>query len=57
MIWEADGKDCRNVEIAGEKILEIFGDWYIDKAIYPDEKTGREMNSIIIEIRRDRKRA
>ena len=57
MIWEASDETCKNIEVAGEKILEIFDGWYIDKAIYPDKKWGKDMNSLIIEIRRDSKRA
>ena len=54
MIWEAHDETCKNIEVAGEKILEIFEGWHIDKAIYPDKKWGKDMNSLIIEIRRDK---
>ena len=55
MIWEVDDETCKNIEVAGEKILEIFNGWHIDKAVYPDKKWGKDMNSLIIEIRRDTK--
>ena len=54
MLWEASDETCKNIEVAGEKILEIFDGWHIDKAVYPDKKWGKDMNSLIIEIRRDR---
>lgn len=54
MIWEANDESCKKIEVAGEKILEIFEGWHIDKAIYPDKKWGKDMNSLIIEIRRDK---
>lgn len=54
MLWEASDETCKNIEVAGEKILEIFNGWHIDKAIYPDKKWGKDINSLIIEIRRDR---
>ena len=57
MLWEASDETCKNIEVAGEKILEIFDGWHIDKTIYPDKKWGKDMNSLIIEIRRDNKRA
>lgn len=57
MIWEADDESCKNIEVAGEKILEIFDGWHVDKVFYPDKKNGNEMNSILLEIRRDNKRA
>lgn len=57
MLWEASDEACKNIEVAGEKILEISDGWYIDKVIYPDKKWGQDMNSLIIEIRRDSKRA
>ena len=57
MIWEADDKTCKKIEVAGEKILEISSGWYIDKVAYLDEQWGKDMNSLIIEIRRVDKRA
>lgn len=57
MIWEAHDETCKNIKVADEKILEISNGWYIDKVLYPDEKWGKEMNSLIIEIRRNSKRA
>ena len=42
MLWEAS---------------DDFDGWHIDKAVYPDKKWGKDMNSLIIEIRRDSKRA
>ena len=54
MLWEASDETCKNIEVAGEKILEIFDGWHIDKAVYPDKKRGKDMNSLIIEIRRDK---
>ena len=52
MFWEPKDTTCMNIEISGEKILEMFNGWYIDKVLCPDRKTGDEMNSLIIEIRR-----
>ena len=57
MVWEASDENCKNIEVAGEKILEIFDGWHIDKVTCPDKKRGKDMNSLIIEIRRDSKRA
>ena len=57
MLWEASDETCKNIEVAGEKILEISDGWYIDKVACPDKKWGKDMNSLIIEIRRDSKRA
>lgn len=54
MLWEANDETCKNIEVAGEKILEISDGWHIDKAIYPDKKWGKGMNFLIIEIRRDK---
>ena len=52
MFWEPKDTTCMNIEISGEKILEMFNGWYIDKVLCPDRKTGDEMNSLIIEVRR-----
>ena len=57
MIWEAHDETCNQIEVAGEKILEISNGWYINKVACPDKKWGKDMNSLIIEIRRDSKRA
>ena len=40
--------------MSGEKILEISNGWYIDKVFYPERNYGDEINSLIIEIRRDK---
>ena len=52
MFWEPKDNSCINIKMSGEKILEMFNGWYIDKVLCPDRKTGDEMNSLIIEIRR-----
>ena len=52
MFWESKDTTCTDIEISGEKILEMFNGWYVDKVLCPDRKTGDEMNSLIIEVRR-----
>lgn len=52
MFWEPKDNNYTDIKISGEKILEISDGWYIDKVLCPDRKTGNEMNSLIIEIRR-----
>ena len=53
MLWEAKDRTCKNIQIAKEKILEIFDGWYIDSVVCPDRKNGEEINSLILTIRRD----
>lgn len=53
MLWEAKDKTCKVVELAKEKILEISDGWYIDSVICPDRKNGKNINSLILTIRRD----
>ena len=52
MFWESKDTTCTDIEMSGEKILEISNGWYIDKVFYPDRNYGDEINSLIIEIRR-----
>ena len=52
MFWESKDETCTDIEIRGEKIVEISNGWYIDKVFCPDRKTGDEMHSLIIEVRR-----
>ena len=54
MFWESKDTTCTDIEMSGEKILEISNGWYIDKVFYPDRNYGDEINSLIIEIRRGR---
>ena len=57
MIWEASDENCKNIEVAGEKILEIFNGWHIDNVVYSDSTSGKDMKFLIIEIRKDSERA
>ena len=54
MFWESKDNSCINIKIKNKKILEMSNGWYIDKVLCPDRKAGDEMNSLIIEIRRDK---
>ena len=53
MLWEAKDRLCRTVKIANEKILEISDGWYIDSVVCPDKKSGKDINSLTLTIRRD----
>ena len=55
MIWEASDENCKNIEVAGEKIVEISNGWHIDNVVYSDRTSGKDMKFLIIEIRRDTK--
>ena len=57
MIWEASDETCKRIEVAGEKILEIFDGWHIDNVVYSDRTSGKDMKFLVIEIRKDSERA
>ena len=57
MIWEASDENCKNIEVAGEKIVEISNGWHIDNVVYSDRTSGKDMKFLIIEIRKDSERA
>ena len=57
MIWEASDETCKKIEVAGEKILEIFDGWHIDNVVYSDRTSGKDMKFLVIEIRKDSERA
>ncbi len=54
MLWEANTNDVNRIKIENEKIVETFHGWYISSVVCPDNKKGREMNSLTITIKRDR---
>ena len=53
MLWEAKDKLCKTMEVAGKKILEISDGWYIDSIICPDNKNGKDINSLMLTVRKD----
>lgn len=57
MLWEASDETCKNIEVAGEKIIEISNGWHIDNVVYSDRTSGKDMKFLIIEIKKDSERA
>ena len=53
MLWEAKTDNFNQIQIEDKKIAETFHGWYISSVVYPDNRIGSEINSLIITIKQD----
>ena len=53
MLWEANTNNFNQIQIEDKKIVETFHGWHISSVVYPDNRIGSEINSLIITIKRD----